>query len=187
MTPQELNKVVHERVFGTDELVEFTGVDAFSFRNWLKRGVVDVGEKHRVGRWLFSPADMIRVSTMVDLVEGVGLSPAAANSLADAVIFFLELFLKAAEENYADPDWNGNSPLKAAMENYVVLATVQGTKVEWGGYYWTDEMQLMPSFGPKRDEKGSMALLSVTHVSVGAGLIIEDIMIKVRGTMSSEA
>ncbi|UWR22631.1 MerR family transcriptional regulator [Sulfitobacter sp. S190] len=184
LSPRELTKLIHERSFSTDELVSFSGVDPFTFRNWLKRGVINVGQKHRVGRWLFSPADIIRVSTVVDLVNDIGVSPAAANTLADAVLWFLETYIERAEEHRSAPDWDGFSVLPVPMENFVVLATISGSEVSWGGYYWTEKMQLKFGFGPRRKPKATKALLQLTHVSVGAGVIIQDVMTKVRDAMS---
>ncbi|TCP39798.1 MerR family transcriptional regulator [Rhodovulum marinum] len=186
MAPQELRELLHERAFSSEELIQMTGVDKFTLRNWLKRGTPEIGAKHKLGRWVFSPADMMRISAMIDLVEEIGMLPSTAAQLAETPVKLVEWHCEQSAKNHADPDWDGYSPLEVALENYVAVALIgeKGVKIHYA--YW-DGDQLVFSRDQTELDKATRALLRVTHIVLGAGLIADDIMDKVRRAMDAEA
>lgn len=80
--------------FASDDLYRFTLSEAASvatisemtLRNWISRDVIKVGQKHRLGRWLFSGADIVRLRVMGDLIAVASMPPAQANEVADLVV-----------------------------------------------------------------------------------------------------
>jgi hypothetical protein len=178
MTPTELQEFLHERAFTSEEVIEITGVDKFSFRNWLKRGTPEIGYKHRLGRWAFSPADMMRVSAMVDLVENFGVSPSWAVQMSEEPVSLLESFISATERHMKADGFDGYSVLPAPLDRFVALAYVSDDGLTIARAYWDGDCLRFPGVEEGELTERLHSLLGVTHVVLGAGLIADDIMEK---------
>ncbi|MER8539150.1 hypothetical protein NKH17_06750 [Mesorhizobium sp. M1334] len=178
MTPERFKAMIRDRSFTSEEVIAFTGVDKFTFRNWLKRGVVEMGEKHRLGRWLFSPVDMIRVSAMVDLVENIGMSPSAASGLCDEVVKLLDTFVEASIANRKEGV--RTSPLLAPLDHYLIVAIVAKDKVSYRHAIRQGDLIV---FGDEEKQDAGLLMLRVTHVVLAAGLIIDDMLEKVKAAL----
>jgi hypothetical protein len=71
--------------FTFTEMVGDNPTDAMNVRNWMARGVISIGLKHKLGRWLFSVSDIIRLRVVRSLI-GFAIPPAEANKIADLVV-----------------------------------------------------------------------------------------------------
>ncbi|WP_372615334.1 hypothetical protein [Aquicoccus sp.] len=182
MTPSELQEFLHERALTSDEVIKATGVDKFAFRNWIKRGTLEIGHKHRLGRLAFSPADAMRVSAMVDLVSKIGISPLAAAKLAEQPVRLVETFIQAEEKHRSSDEYDGFSALPVPIDRFVSVALVQNEEVLTFNAYW-DEDRLFFSGEDAGRVEGTHPMLSLSHVVLGSGLIVDDIMEKVRALM----
>lgn len=183
LDPDQLHELLHDPVFSSEETVAMTGADNFSFRNWLKRGTPQIGRKHRLGRWAFSPADLMRVSAMVDLVEGIGLPPMAAARLAEEPVKFVEAFIRDTKQNRASADYDGHSVLAAPMDRYVTIALVDQDETRITHAYWDGDRLRFTLDDDAELSEQKYSLLGVTHVVLGTGLIVDDIMTKVHEAM----
>ena len=76
-----------EHQFTLAEAAMISGVPEKTIRNWLARGSLPIGLKHRLGRWLFSTLDIIRLRVMNDLTQNelVPMKPTDAAHLAAVV------------------------------------------------------------------------------------------------------
>ena len=181
MDAEEFKRLIHERDFTSDEVIAFTDIEPATFRNWLKRDVVAIGEKHRLGRWLFSPIDMVKVSTMVDLGE-FGVAPASAASLCDMVANLLIEFADNTIAWRASPEYDGRSSLPFPLRNYVIVAVPTDDGFRHRGAVWVGNELV---FNHKDDalNEAAQSIRRVTHLQIAAGLIIEDIMEKVKNAL----
>lgn len=175
---EELQKLIHKRDFTSEEVISFTKIDPLTFRNWLKRGVVEIGEKHRLGRWLFSPIDMVKISAMVDLNQ-FGVTPAAAASLCNMVAELLERFVEDPISWRAGPEYDDYSALPYPIGDYVVVAFPDDGGFTKACAVWIDN-ELIFDRNDKVNNEAGQAMRRVTHIQIAAGLIIEDIMEKVK-------
>jgi len=74
-----------EPQFTLGEACGVSGVAEADLRNWLKRGVVDVGMKHRMGRWQFNFPDVAFLRAMNELMVIAKMEPARAAAVAEFV------------------------------------------------------------------------------------------------------
>jgi len=187
-TIKSLKGTCRDHAFTTDEVIDFTGVDKFTFRNWLGRGVVEIGKKHRLGRWLFSTVDMIRVSTMVDLVE-IGMAPSLASEVCDEVVALFDFYIDAALSDLAKGTKRPH-PLLAPLDHYVAIVIVNKGKISFQHAFRRGAEFVFVEGQPTniaRDQDRLLPVLGTTHIVVAAGLIIEDIIGKVRQTLEQDA
>ncbi len=75
--------------FTTAEIVEISGVPDKSIRNWLHRGLLEVGEIHFSGRRLYSLVDAIRLTVMQSLTNRVPLKPTDAVDAAELLVRYV--------------------------------------------------------------------------------------------------
>ncbi|CAN7495157.1 MerR family transcriptional regulator [Rhizobium sp. LjRoot254] len=82
------NEIAHDDLyrFTLSEAASVSTISEMTLRNWISRDVVKVGQKHRLGRWLFSGADIVRLRVMGDLIAVASMPPAQANEVADLVV-----------------------------------------------------------------------------------------------------
>lgn len=74
---------IHDYRFTVAEAALVTGNVEKNVRNWLVREVVDIGERHYLGRWVFSYLDLVRLEVMRDLTQ-LSVSAAEAGQVAEA-------------------------------------------------------------------------------------------------------
>ncbi|WP_275788543.1 MerR family transcriptional regulator [Pararhizobium gei] len=72
--------------FTMAEVVGESTTNLMNLRNWMARDVIRIGQKHKLGRWLFSLQDVIRVRVIENLTKLTGMAPADANPIADHVV-----------------------------------------------------------------------------------------------------
>lgn len=84
--------------FTMPEVVGEDSVNQMNLRNWMSRDIMEVGQKHKLGRWLFSISDVIRVRVVSSLTRLGGFPPAEANKIADRVVLRFH-FLASRSEN----------------------------------------------------------------------------------------
>lgn len=73
---------LYEPNFTHGEAVEVSEVPSKILNNWIQRGVIDLGEKHRTGRRLFSVMDLIELKVMGQLNLSISVTPKIAAFLA---------------------------------------------------------------------------------------------------------
>ncbi|MDX3975800.1 MerR family transcriptional regulator [Shinella sp.] len=103
----------NEYRFTFGEVVGESNVDATNLRNWMAREVVPVGQKHKLGRWLFSIADIVRFRTVRSLTMLTDMPPLSANRLAEPVV--RRLF------ELVSPGENGDYPNLAKVSGGALL------------------------------------------------------------------
>lgn len=74
-----------ERTFTVAEAARVSGVSEFDIRNWMRRDVVSVGSKNRLGRIMFSAVDIIQLRVMGDFNRLTGSDPSSAVAIAEEV------------------------------------------------------------------------------------------------------
>lgn len=74
-----------ERTFTVAEASRVSGVTEFDLRNWMRRDVVSVGSKNRLGRIMFSAVDIIYLRVMGDLSRLAGAEPSSVAVIAEDV------------------------------------------------------------------------------------------------------
>tara|TARA_R110000751_G_scaffold180038_1_gene286416 strand:+ start:26856 stop:27416 length:561 start_codon:yes stop_codon:yes gene_type:complete len=74
-----------EPQFTLQEACQVSGVSKIDLRNWLSRGVVKVGFKHRMGRWMFSGVDIMKLRVIGDLIVLAKLDPSTAAPIGAAL------------------------------------------------------------------------------------------------------
>jgi hypothetical protein len=74
-----------ERQFTLGEAATLSRVPHRSIRNWMARDVIVLGERHFLGRWMFSVLDVLKLAVMHDLCVKMTFSPTIAAKLAEAV------------------------------------------------------------------------------------------------------
>lgn len=80
----------YEHQFTLAEACNISGVSENDLRNWKKRDVVDVGERHRTGRWLFSIVDTVLLAGMSGLMTLTKMDPSEAVQIAQHVVIRME-------------------------------------------------------------------------------------------------
>lgn len=71
--------------FTVAEASKVSGVAEADIRNWMRRGVVPVGEKNRLGRITFSALDIVLLRVIGDLNKLLTVDPSAALPIAKHV------------------------------------------------------------------------------------------------------
>lgn len=71
--------------FTVAEAAKVSQVSENDIRNWMRRGVVPVGKKSRLGRIMFSALDIVRLRVIGDLSKLLSVDPSAANPVAEHV------------------------------------------------------------------------------------------------------
>lgn len=172
--PNEFKILAREYSLTTDEIISITGIDKFTFRNWLKRKTIDVGKKHRTGRWLFCLVDVIKISSMVDLVHDIKMRPELASRAVDSVIDLFDAYIeKSIKYQNLNKKYSPHMPL----ENYRVLIVTHR-----GG----EDISLHRYVRGQTDIEKSKAIssaLRLTHIDLAAGFIIEDAVEQVKGVI----
>ena len=74
-----------ERTFTVAEAARVSGVTEFDIRNWMRRDVVSVGSKNRLGRIMFSAVDIIYLRVMGDFNRLVKADPSSVAVVAEEV------------------------------------------------------------------------------------------------------
>lgn len=78
MTFEETQIDWNEHQFTLREACYLSGVADDDLRNWLKRGILDMGKRHKLGRWLFSGIDVIQLRIINELKLGAGIDVSTA-------------------------------------------------------------------------------------------------------------
>jgi hypothetical protein len=71
--------------FTVAEAATVSQVSENDIRNWMRRGVVPVGTKSRLGRIMFSALDIVRLRVIGDLNKLLSVDPSAADPVANHV------------------------------------------------------------------------------------------------------
>lgn len=92
-----------EQRFTKSEVVQITGVPPLTLQNWLHRNVINVSPKQKGGtgnRRLFSPFDMVKIATVMQLSE-MDVPPSRANEIiaSDKFQEWVSLCLLTGDEN----------------------------------------------------------------------------------------
>lgn len=74
-----------EHAFTVAEAAKVSQVSESDIRNWMRRGVVPVGKKNRLGRIMFSALDVIRLRVIGDLNKLLTVDPSVADPIANHV------------------------------------------------------------------------------------------------------
>ncbi|MEW8047262.1 MAG: MerR family transcriptional regulator [Candidatus Thiodiazotropha sp.] len=98
-----------QKQFTFGQVRAVAGVKADTFRNWLKRGVIDIGEKTPTGRMLFSGADAIYLKMIVKLVTKFSVSLDTAKTIG------IECLKRVAE---IVTEYSGPKIDKSNVDNY---------------------------------------------------------------------
>lgn len=156
---------IHERQFTMAEAAFLTGNVEKNIRNWRAREVLEVGEKHFLGRLAFSYLDLVQLTVMRDLT-------ALSFPIADAAAMAEAVAMRAVELGMRDPvtgrlveGADGTRPnvnFILAFEGDKVLTTRADIKTP-GNYY------------PPRHTNKATAPLRRVHVVVPADAIIGDL------------
>ena len=125
---------------------------------------------------------------MVDLVE-IGMAPSLASEVCDQVVALFDFYIDAALSDLAKgiirPD-----PLLAPLDHYVAIAIAKNGKLGFRHAFRRGSEFVFVQDAPTNiapDQERLQAILHTTHVVVAAGLIIEDIIEKVKETLEQDA
>lgn len=72
--------------FTVAEAAKVARVSEMDIRNWLRRSIVPVGQKNRMGRIAFSQFDILHLRVIGDLNKLLSVDPSTANPIADIVV-----------------------------------------------------------------------------------------------------
>jgi hypothetical protein len=156
-----------ERQFTLGEAATLSRVPHRSIRNWMARDVIVLGERHFLGRWMFSVLDVLKLAVMHDLCVKMTFSPSIAAKLAEAVAQVAwdsskrdaSGTLTAGADNFR-PNVNVLLNYDEAGEPHVVMANIKDP----GNYY-----------PPLRGEAGA-ASLRRAHVVIPATAMLFDVL-----------
>ncbi len=79
---QSLMRRIDERDLGFAQVVAISRIDPRQLRNALDRGVLSLGEKHRLGRWAFSLRDCFQLVIIADLTASAWVPISVAGKVA---------------------------------------------------------------------------------------------------------
>lgn len=71
--------------FTVAEAARVSGVSEADIRNWMRRDVVPVGKKSRLGRIMFSALNIVQLRVIGDLNRMLGVDPSSANPIANQI------------------------------------------------------------------------------------------------------
>lgn len=74
-----------ERQFTLPEAAVLSRVPQRSIRNWIARDVIQLGERHFLGRWMFSTLDVLKLAVMHNLCVEMTFSPPIAARVVEMV------------------------------------------------------------------------------------------------------
>lgn len=131
--------------FTVAEAATVSEVSENDIRNWMRRGVVPVGKKSRLGRIMFSALDIVRLRVIGDLNKLLSVDPSAADPVANYVAEHCRAWMR--RENV---DLHQTSEGYRKETRLLLHLNPEGeggalTTVEWG----------KPAFGFKVPERGS--------------------------------
>ncbi len=90
-----------EHRFTMAEVVGDSTINATNLRNWMARDVLIVGQKHKLGRWLFSISDIIKIRVVQSLTAMAMMPPNEAHKIAHRlVVRYRELVTPNADGTY---------------------------------------------------------------------------------------
>jgi len=75
----------NEHAFTVAEAAAVSQVSENDIRNWMRRDIVPVGKKSRLGRIMFSALDVVRLRVIGDLNKLLSVDPSAADPVAKHV------------------------------------------------------------------------------------------------------
>ena len=85
--------------FTVAEAAAVSQVSENDIRNWMRRGVVPVGTKSRLGRIMFSALDIVRLRVIGDLNKLLSVDPSAADPVAKHVAEHCSAWLRRESTN----------------------------------------------------------------------------------------
>lgn len=71
-----------ENIFTVAEAAQVSRVSEYDIRNWMRRNVVPVGTKSRVGRIMFNALDIVYLKVIGDLNTLLSVDPSVASRVA---------------------------------------------------------------------------------------------------------
>jgi len=74
-----------QAAFTVSEAARVSGNSELDIRNWMRREVVPVGQKNRLGRIMFTALDIVRLKVIGDLSRLLKTEPSASGPLAEYV------------------------------------------------------------------------------------------------------
>lgn len=154
-----------EYQFTLTEAATVSGVPEKSIHNWMKRDILPIGRKHRLGRWQFSMLDLIRLATMHDLTQLVPLKPTDAARIADLVA---KRAWERTERNLATGELRDLERGVRTNVN-ILVAFDEGEPKAWTATAGD------PAYYPPHYKNTQCAPLRKPHITIPADAIINDV------------